>query len=67
MYVYIKYEKRKPHLPVAVADTVTELAQILGIKPNIVSSSIYHKRPTYAKVWIEEDDDKLQIEKENAV
>lgn len=65
MYVFIKYDSRFPYLPVAIADTATELAHILGIKPNVVHSSLCHNRSTYAKVWI--DDDQLQIERKDTV
>lgn len=56
MWVYIRYSKEYPYLPIAVADSPKELGEKLGINPNVVSSSIYHERPTYAKVWVEEDD-----------
>ena len=66
MHVYVKYDKRHPNLPIAVADSAAELAHILGIKPNIVHSSVCHKRSTYAKVWIEEND-QLQDERKDTV
>lgn len=55
-YIYVKYDTKPPHLPVAVADSVPELAEILEISPNVIYSSISHKLPTYKKVKIHEGD-----------
>ena len=65
MYVYIKYDRKKPNLPVAIADTAAELAHLLGIQPNRVHSSLQLKLETYAKVWI--DDDRLKNETNDAL
>lgn len=56
MYVIVKYDRKRPYLPVAVADSPAELARMLGIPPNRVHSSLYHSRETYARVWIDDDE-----------
>ena len=40
-YIYIKTDGSKEDLPVAVADTVKELAEMVDRKPNSISS---HKK-----------------------
>lgn len=52
MVVYVKYDNKKPNLPVAVADSKKELAQKLGVSLHNVLSSFYHGRSTYAEVDI---------------
>ena len=52
MKVYVKYDKKEPHLPVAVADSKKELAEQLGISLHNVLSSFYHGRSTFAEVDI---------------
>lgn len=42
--VYMLVTQDKYELPLAVADSVAELAQILGIKQNIISSAISHAK-----------------------
>ena len=44
MFVYMKVTKDKYELPIAVANTVRELAAILGISENCISSSMSHER-----------------------
>ena len=57
-HVWVAYHSQKPYLPVAVADTSMELAQIIGTKRNNVESvASKHrkgkiKRPRYACVYI---------------
>jgi hypothetical protein len=53
--VFIKYDSKEPYLPVAVAESKSELARILGVTLNSVISSYAHKRSTYAVVDIEDD------------
>ena len=54
--VYVKYDSKPPYLPVAVADSKRELAEILGVSRNVVYSSFSHKRSTYVEVTIYEGD-----------
>ena len=55
-FIYVKYDSKPPYLPVAFADSVPELAEMLEISPNVIYSSISHKLPTYKKVRIYEGD-----------
>lgn len=57
MTIYVKYDKTPEALPVAVGGTVKELAKILGVSENLISSSISKKYPSYARIEIEEGDD----------
>lgn len=62
MFVYMKVTKDKYELPIAVANTVRELAAILGISENCISSSMSHERAgksisPYKKIEIEEEDE----------
>lgn len=59
MTLYVKYDKKPPHLPVAVADSKKELAQILGISFDCVASSYSHKRRTFQEVDVEMSDIEL--------
>lgn len=43
--LYLRTTVDEYELPVAVAESPSELAQILGTTPGCVSSSISHKRP----------------------
>ena len=42
MYMLISHDKYE--LPLAVADTINELAKMLGKNPNTISSIMYHAR-----------------------
>lgn len=53
MVVYVKYDKKPPHLPVAVADSKKELAEMVGTSLHSILSSFYHGRSTFAEVEIE--------------
>lgn len=59
MKVYVKYSKDPPYLPEAVADTKTELAEMLGTSTDTVYSSFSHGRKTFAEVEIDEGKDNL--------
>ena len=61
MKVYVKYDKKPPHLPVAVADSKKELAKMLGVSFHSVLSSYYHKRSTFAEIEIEDTDEETCI------
>jgi hypothetical protein len=52
MTVYVKYDKCKPHLPIAIADTKEELAKMVGMSLNTVRSSLSHGIGSFAEVEI---------------
>jgi hypothetical protein len=54
MTVYVKYDRAKPHLPVAIADTKEELAKMIGMSLNTVRSSFSHGIGSFAEVEIDE-------------
>lgn len=60
-YVWVAYDKAPPGLPVAVAETAVELAQIIGTTRNNVVSTYSHyaaghvHNSRFHKVKIEED------------
>ena len=55
MRVCIKYDKKPPYLPIAVADNRQELADMLGIRRNVVDSAFSQGNSTYFEM---EFDDK---------
>jgi len=57
MKIYVKYDARKPNLPVAIADSKKELAQKLGVSFHSVLSAYYHKRSTFAEVDLSKVDE----------
>lgn len=62
MIVWMQVTKDKYELPVAIADSCKELAEIVGKTSNTVSSSITHSKERgnwtpYRKVEITEDDE----------
>lgn len=62
MVVYMQVTKDEYELPVAIADTVAELAMLTGIKPNSISTSIskakkYKRKSQYVKIEIDEGDE----------
>lgn len=57
MTLYLKTTKDEYELPIAVADSPTELALILGTTPGCVSSSLSHKRAGWCKVEVGDDED----------
>lgn len=61
-YLYLLVSSDKYELPLAVADSSEELAEMLGVRRNTIDSIICHardgrrKRSKYCKVeWIEDD------------
>lgn len=54
MTVYVKYDRKPPHLPIAVADSAEELAAMLGKSVDVVRSSISHGHKTYWKIKIDD-------------
>lgn len=57
MTLYVKYSANFPGLPIAVADSAEELAQITGMTKGSIYSSVSKKRKTVAKIEIEEEDE----------
>ena len=60
-YLYVKTTADRYELPVAVADSVKELAEMLGVNANMISAAICHARKAgwksiYKKVKLLEDD-----------
>lgn len=58
--LFVKYDNKPPYLPIAVADSKAELARMLNIRTNVVSSAFSHKQSTYKVIKI--DDGKVQEE-----
>ena len=54
-HVYVKYDHAYPYLPIAIADTIPELARQLGVTANTIYSSMSHGRKTYQKVYYDPD------------
>ena len=55
MKVCIKYDRHPPFLPVAVADSRSELAKMLGVRRNVVDSAFSHHNSTYFEMEFEEE------------
>lgn len=55
--LYVKYDDKPPFLPIAVADSIPELAEILGVSRNVIYSSFSHKLPTYKEVKVYEGEE----------
>lgn len=62
MTLYVKYSASYPGLPIAVADSAEELAQMTGMTNGSIYSSISKKRRTVAKIEIEEAADEKEEE-----
>ena len=58
-YVYMRTTTDELELPVAIADTARELAEMIGTSVNCVFSSLSHNHKGWAKVEIEEDENEL--------
>ena len=57
MKLYMRVTKDKFELPLIVAESGRELAEILGIRPNVVYSSISHKHKGWVVVEVEDEED----------
>lgn len=60
-YLYMKITRDEYELPVAVADSVIELAKMLGVKPNTISRSLsrqkkHERKSCYKRIEITEDE-----------
>ena len=51
-YLYIATTKDKYELPIAVADSVSELAEMLDMKPTTISIYLSLGRPGFYKVAV---------------
>lgn len=58
MKLYIKSTGDELDLPVAVAESPTELARMIGTNRDVVLSSIAHKRKGWARVEVEDEDER---------
>ena len=56
MRLYVKTTRDKYELPVAVSESPTELAKMLGTSAAVVSSSISHRRRGWAVVEVDPED-----------
>ena len=56
MTLYVKTTADKYRLPLAVAESKEELAQMLGLTKESVRSGFSHKHGTYYSVEVDEDD-----------
>lgn len=52
--LFVKYDSKAPYLPIAVADSKTELARMLNVRPNVVSSAFSHKQSTYSEIRVDD-------------
>lgn len=57
MTVYVKYDRCKPHLPIAIADTKEELAKMVGMSLNTIRSSLSHGVETVVAVEVDDYED----------
>lgn len=55
MTLYVKYSKEPPGLPIAVAESAGELAEMTGMTKESIYSLISKKRPYIAKIEIQEE------------
>ena len=62
MWVWVAYQRKRPWLPIAVADSATELARICGVTRNNVISAAsklrngQRNRTQYACVYVGGED-----------
>lgn len=54
--LYIHYSADECHLPVAVAESPGELARMIGRSKSAVLSGIAHRRETFARVEVEDEE-----------
>lgn len=65
MTLYMKVTRDKYELPIAVAETINELAKMLGTTPESVSSSISHKRQGWHKLEVEDGEEIYNTRRSN--
>lgn len=56
MVMYMKVTNDKYELPVAVAESIRELADMLHVSYNSVASALCHGRKTFKKVVIDDEE-----------
>lgn len=56
MKVYLKVTKDKYELPLAIADSPSELAEMVGTTSNAITSAICHNQKGYKRVIIDYDE-----------
>lgn len=54
--LYVKYSPKKPHLPVAVADSKEELARMIGTTIHCVRCGLYRNPTTFAAIDLTDAD-----------
>lgn len=57
MKLYMKATKDEYELPLAVAESAGELAELTGVDKKVIISSISHKRRQWKKVIVEDEDE----------
>ena len=57
MKIYMKVSLDEYELPIAIADSAYELAEMVGTKQSVIYSSISHGRGSYRRVEIEDDEE----------
>ena len=55
-YLYMAVTKDKYELPIAVADSVSELAEMVHVKPTTISFYLATGRPGFVKVDVSDED-----------
>lgn len=56
--LWLMVTKDKYQLPLAVADTAAELAQIVGVKPCTIIKSVTHRRNSrYIRIYVDMEED----------
>ena len=57
MKLYIMYSQDEYELPIAVAESAQELAEMTGRKKHSIQSAIAHGYKVFARITVEEDED----------
>ena len=57
MTLYIKVTKDRYELPVAVAESKSELARMLGVTPSAITHGMHGLKKTYLEVEVDEHDE----------
>lgn len=56
--LWLMVTKDKYQLPLAVADTAAELAQIVGVKPCTIIKNVTHRRNSrYIRIYVDMEED----------
>ena len=56
--LWLMVTKDKYQLPLAVADTAEELAQMVGVKPSTIIKSVTHQRKSrYIRIYVNMEED----------